>query len=136
MGSAGRSGAEAGPIWTSEGISISKGPPRDRGCQKASGLITSPPLRLPRPCHLLEVVDALSPPRRLACPLHRRQQQRDQDYDDRDGGQQNDLKVNAYYSLNIIIILYLCSKNQGDDVLIVAISRHDCIRSGSVLPNP
>jgi len=39
---------------------------------------------------LLEVVDALRPPGRLACGLDRRQQQRDQDGDDGDDHQQLD----------------------------------------------
>ena len=40
-----------------------------------------------REANLLEIIDALSPPRRLAGRLHRRQQQRDQDSDDGDDDQ-------------------------------------------------
>ena len=44
---------------------------------------------------LLQVVDALDPPRRLASRLNGRQQERDQDGDDRDDDQQLDERETA-----------------------------------------
>ncbi len=86
--------ARLSPARTPIGIAHPGGAPSAAG-KKAVGVFVVQPGQP----HLLEVVAALGSPRGLACRLHRRQQQRDEDPDDRDHDEQFDERESPLQTL-------------------------------------